>query len=184
LAIVDSLEVEGAVLDERGWGGWVLDQLDTEKLSPDAVRLLEGVGSATLPTEGVRGFLASLEPMGKDIAANEAEGVRMMTMGQSKGLTVNTTIVMGVEDGIIPLEREGVDVNEERRLLYVAMTRATDMCLLTYAATRSGQSARIGRTQVGRARNRSPLLRYLPGGVGHAQDGNKYVDAMEDEPHA
>jgi DNA helicase-2/ATP-dependent DNA helicase PcrA len=179
LSIVDSVELDGAILDGKGWGGWLLNQLDLDKLSADAIRLLEGVGSATLPAEGVRGLLANLEPIGKDIAANEADGVRMMTMGQSKGLTVNTAIVLGVEDGMIPLEREGVDVNEERRLLYVAMTRATDMCLLTYAATRSGQSARIGRTQVGRARNRSPLIRHLPGGVGHAQDGNAYVESME-----
>jgi superfamily I DNA/RNA helicase len=47
-------------------------------------------------------LLANLEPLGKDLAANEAEGVRMMTIGQSKGLTVNTAIVLAVEQGVMP----------------------------------------------------------------------------------
>jgi superfamily I DNA/RNA helicase len=44
-------------------------------------------------------------------------------MGGSKGLTVRATVVASVEDGIIP--RPDADAAEERRLLYVAMTRDT-----------------------------------------------------------
>ncbi len=126
------------------------------------------VGGAVAANEGIQAFLANLEPLGKDLAANTVDGVRAMTMTQSKGLTVNTAIVLGVEDGIIPMPPPKGELEEERRLLYVAMTRATDMCVLTYAARRTGQSARFGSPRVNQTRNRSPLLANLPGGVGGA----------------
>jgi DNA helicase-2/ATP-dependent DNA helicase PcrA len=181
LAIIDELVVEAAALDERGWGGWLVDQLDSSALSVHAVQLFEMVGSAVSPDEGIHGLLANLEPLGKDLAANEADGVRMMTIGRSKGRTLNTAIVLGVEQGVIPLDKPDVDDAEERRLLYVAMTRATDMCVLTYAKQRTGPSARIGSPRVGRARNRSPLLAGLPGRVGQVTDGSAFVRALEAE---
>jgi DNA helicase-2/ATP-dependent DNA helicase PcrA len=46
-----------------------------------------------------------------------------MTMGRSKGLTFRATFVMGVEEGVVPFAM-AKDPDEERRLLYVAMTRA------------------------------------------------------------
>jgi superfamily I DNA/RNA helicase len=168
-------------LDERNWGGWLLDRLDSAQLSPKAVRLLETVGTAVDPREGIHGFLANLEPLGKDIAANTTDAVRIMTMGQSKGLTVNTTIVLGVEEGIVPLTRPEVDPVEERRLLYVATTRATDVCLLTYAARRTGPSARFGASNVYASRSRSPLLASLPGEIGRPQNGPACVAALKAE---
>jgi DNA helicase-2/ATP-dependent DNA helicase PcrA len=119
-------------------------------------------------------MLSQLETVGKDLASSEDSGVRVMSMSASKGLTVNTSIVLAVEEGIVPLEREGINLAEERRLLYVAMTRATDMCVLTYASRRSGQSARIGATNVG-TRNRSPLLKSLPGAAGAVENGLAWV---------
>jgi DNA helicase-2/ATP-dependent DNA helicase PcrA len=104
----------------------------------------------------------------------------MMTMQQSKGLTVNTAIVMGVEEGIIPLPPPKGDPKEERRLLYVAMTRATEVCVLTWASRRKGPSARFGAANVNRTRNRSPLLADLPGRVGQPVPGAEFVREMED----
>lgn len=179
LTTLTSLDIENAVIDARGWGGWLLDRLDRAALSEDAVRLFDAVGGAVPAGEGIQGFLANLEPLGKDLAANAADGVRAMTMTQSKGLTINTAIVLGVEDGIIPLPPPKGEINEERRLLYVAMTRATDTCILTYAARRTGQSARFGSPRVNRSRNRCPLLANLPGGVGNPQNGTTYVAALD-----
>ena len=68
-------------------------------------------------------FLGQIEPLGKDLAQSESDGVRIMTMGSSKGLTVQAVIIAGAEDGLIP--RPNSDLSEERRILYVAMTRAT-----------------------------------------------------------
>jgi hypothetical protein len=179
LAIVDNLVIDPSELDQRGWGGWLLDQLNATALSGEAVRLFEMVGRAVAPEEGIHGFLSNLEPMGKDLAAEEAAGVRLMTISRSKGLTFNTTVVLAVEEGVIPLQRQGIDVAEERRLLYVAMTRATELCALTYAKRRTGPSARFGSSRVNAARNRCPLLASLPGQVGQVVDGPAFVEALE-----
>jgi DNA helicase-2/ATP-dependent DNA helicase PcrA len=78
-----------------------------------------------------------------------------MTMQGSKGLTFDTVIVVGVEEGYVPYPRS--DPSEERRLLYVAMTRATDFCVLSFSGQRIGPLARSGRENLGR-RTRSALL--------------------------
>ncbi len=174
-AAIDAMDLDAAELDERGWGGWLLDRMNRDQVSETARHLFEMVGAAVAADEGLSGLLSQLETMGKDLAASEGQGVRVMTMNGSKGLTVNTAVVLGVEEGIVPRTEPGTNADEERRLLYVAMTRATDMCVLTYAQRRSGPSARIGTPNVGGTRNRSPLLDTLPGGVGDAQIGMAWV---------
>ena len=63
-------------------------------------------------------------PLGEDRALAESEAVRIMTMGGAKGLTVSAAIVAALEDEIIPRQEPPLD--EERRLLYVALTRARE----------------------------------------------------------
>jgi DNA helicase-2/ATP-dependent DNA helicase PcrA len=67
--------------------------------------------------------------------------VRVMTVHQSKGLEFPVVFVAGLEEGMLPhalAVEEGSDegVEEERRLLYVGMTRAMDELTLTYARMR------------------------------------------------
>ena len=62
-----------------------------------------------------------------------------MTMHASKGLEFPVVFVAGCEDGFLPFQRsatEKADIDEERRLFYVAMTRAKDQLYLTYAQKR------------------------------------------------
>ena len=82
-----------------------------------------------------------------------------MTMSQSKGLTVNTAVVMGVEANNIP--RPDCDLDENLRLLYVAYTRATDLTVATFASQRTGATARIGEPRVARQRERSSFMRDI-----------------------
>ena len=175
LGLLSELHIEGAELGDAGWGGWILDRLGGDSLTVDATRLLEMVGEVVDPKEGLRGFLTQLEPVGQDIAANEAGGIRLMTIARSKGLTVNTVIVAGVEEGLIPMPPPKGTPNEERRLLYVAMTRATDLCVLTFAQRRVGRLARLGAPNSG-TRARSPLLADLP--IGVWKDGTTLVDSL------
>jgi DNA helicase-2/ATP-dependent DNA helicase PcrA len=99
-----------------------------------------------------------------------------MNMGASKGLTVNTTIVLGVEDGMVPMPPPKGDPDEERRLLYVAMTRATDVCILTHAARRKGPLARSGSGQPQALRARSTLVTDLS--FGSPESGQAFVTAL------
>jgi DNA helicase-2/ATP-dependent DNA helicase PcrA len=65
-----------------------------------------------------------------------------MTMHAAKGLEFPVVFVAGCEEGIVPYVAaadsagEAADLEEERRLLYVAMTRARDHLFLTSAARR------------------------------------------------
>jgi len=135
------------------WGAWLVERASAP-LGADATRLLEVVGKE-LGSVTLAGFLGEMEPTASDFALAEADAVRFMTMQSSKGLTFDTVVVVGVEEGYVPYPRG--DRAEERRLLYVAMTRATDCCVLSFSGQRTGPLARSGRENLGR-RTRSTLL--------------------------
>jgi DNA helicase-2/ATP-dependent DNA helicase PcrA len=82
-----------------------------------------------------------------------------MTMTASKGLTVEATIIAAAEDGVIP--RPDANVSEERRLMYVAMTRAKKHLYCTWAQRRQGPTARAGE---GRVRAFRQVSNFLAGG--------------------
>ena len=66
------------------------------------------------------------------------EGVTLMTMHNTKGLEFRRVFVVGVEDEIIPgrLSDSMKDVEEERRIMYVAMTRAKESLYLSFVGSR------------------------------------------------
>jgi DNA helicase-2/ATP-dependent DNA helicase PcrA len=75
----------------------------------------------------------------KHKAKENREGVRLMTLHSSKGLEFEVVFLAGFEEGILPHSRsliEDNDVEEERRLCYVGITRAKDLLYITYATNR------------------------------------------------
>jgi DNA helicase-2/ATP-dependent DNA helicase PcrA len=62
--------------------------------------------------------------------------VQMMTLHASKGLEFNCVFLLGVEEDILPHKVLGLDINEERRLFYVGITRAKKRLYLTRAQSR------------------------------------------------
>lgn len=86
----------------------------------------------------------------------DAKGVTLITMHNTKGLEFDRVFIAGLEDGIIP-GRNGEDreAEEERRILYVAMTRARKYLYLSYADRRM----LWGRTEMQRP---SRFLREIP----------------------
>jgi len=70
----------------------------------------------------------------------EQDAVRLMTVHAAKGLEFPYVFITGMEEGLFPHERlddRGVDHEEERRLFYVALTRAQKKVFLTYAHMRT-----------------------------------------------
>lgn len=68
-----------------------------------------------------------------------SDAVTLMTLHGAKGLEFPAVLLYGVRDGMIPLEYPGreADLAEERRLLYVGMTRAKDELIMTESGKRS-----------------------------------------------
>lgn len=68
-------------------------------------------------------------------------GVKLMTVHAAKGLEFKYVFIVGLEDGLFPYQRNGesneVDSEEERRLFYVALTRAKEKLFLSFANFRT-----------------------------------------------
>lgn len=90
--------------------------------------------------EGIQKFLDETALMSdQDSLEKKKDGVRLMTVHASKGLEFNTVFVAGLEQGLFPLADETdtkEEREEERRLFYVAVTRAEEQLILSYAYTR------------------------------------------------
>lgn len=75
----------------------------------------------------------------------EGPKVTMMTVHASKGLEFGNVVIVGVEDDLFPSAMSQgsiAEIEEERRLLYVAITRAKRFCMMSYTSSRfrNGQS--------------------------------------------
>ena len=66
----------------------------------------------------------------------EGESIYMMSIHASKGLEFEHVFIIGMEEGFLPLTGDGSDLEEERRLGYVSMTRAKDGLTLSHAGSR------------------------------------------------
>jgi superfamily I DNA/RNA helicase len=85
----------------------------------------------------------------------DQDAVSIMSMHASKGLTYDVVFILGMENGNMPSLNQ--DIDEQRRLLYVAMTRARNELYLCASRRRSGPPARGFRFY-----NPSGFLREIP----------------------
>ena len=69
---------------------------------------------------------------------SDAKGVNLMTVHAAKGLEFKIVFLVGMEEGLFPIIRqdEDEDIEEERRLCYVAITRAEDLLFISSSKTR------------------------------------------------
>jgi len=87
---------------------------------------------------------------------DNADAVSLMTLHNAKGLEYPIVFITGIEEGLLPLTRKGdTDIEEERRLMYVGMTRARKHCILSYALQRRNWERTISNMP-------SPFLAELP----------------------
>lgn len=98
---------------------------------------------ASQPT--LTGFLEETSLAGRDDEPDkddklQQQGVKLMTLHSAKGLEFPRVYLVGMEEGLLPHKRSVADragdVDEERRLCYVGVTRARDFLTITRAATR------------------------------------------------
>ncbi|WP_413715997.1 ATP-dependent helicase [Sphingobium sp. B8D3B] len=127
------------ILDESGYTAALQAERTTE-----ASGRLENLQELTRAMEEYETLGAFLEHvslvMDNEAQADEAK-VTLMTIHAAKGLEFDTVFLAGWEDGLFPSQRaldEGglASLEEERRLAYVAITRARQRCLILHAANR------------------------------------------------
>lgn len=128
------------------------------------------------PLEKATEFLTatSLDKNQKIGDERREESVSLMTLHSSKGLEFPYVFLMGLEDGLIPHERAIVEgggkaLEEERRLLYVGLTRAQKRLFLSMCQRRGGVSFKQGTEGV------------APTGVGLKRAPSRFLSAVPKE---
>ncbi|HET8948434.1 MAG TPA: 3'-5' exonuclease, partial [Candidatus Polarisedimenticolia bacterium] len=123
---------------------------------------LQELANAVAAYDGMEGGLTAFLDRTALLAETDntqgSSGVRMLTLHSAKGLEFDTVFIVGVEEDLCPHLRAAeneADLEEERRLLYVGMTRARKRLLLSRADTRF---------QFGQARSTTPsrFLQEVP----------------------
>lgn len=71
-----------------------------------------------------------------DTGRQQAHGIHLLTFHAAKGLEFPVVFLAGAEEGITPSTRKDANTEEERRLFYVAVTRARDELFITHSAKR------------------------------------------------
>jgi DNA helicase-2/ATP-dependent DNA helicase PcrA len=92
----------------------------------------------------VAGVLAELDRRDAEEAAGSSTGVNLLTYHRAKGLEWDAVFLPALEEGLLPIRhaKEDAAVDEERRLLYVGITRARRHLALSWAQRRVGQGGK------------------------------------------
>ncbi len=108
----------------------------------ESLRALAGLAddvAAGVPEANLRDLVAELERRASEQHAPAVQGVTLASLHAAKGLEWDNVFVVGCSDGLIPISMaEGPEaIEEERRLLYVGITRARRRLTLSWAAARN-----------------------------------------------
>ncbi|WP_188482065.1 ATP-dependent helicase [Marivita lacus] len=135
----DHSELAGIVLDESGYTGmW---QNDKTPEAPGRLENLKELVKALEEFENLQGFLEHVSLIMDNDKGGDGEKVSIMTLHAAKGLEFPAVFLPGWEDGLFPSQRSMDEsglkgLEEERRLAYVGITRAKEICTVSFAANR------------------------------------------------
>jgi DNA helicase-2/ATP-dependent DNA helicase PcrA len=132
-------ELARLMLDESGYTA----MLQAERSAESAGRLenLAELARAMEDYDTLGAFLEHVSLVMENDEARDTDKVTIMTIHAAKGLEFDTVFLAGWEEGVFPSQRaldEGGNaaLEEERRLAYVAVTRARRKCFIVHAANR------------------------------------------------
>lgn len=107
--------------------------------SLDALAQLADQTAARDPEAHLPAFVDELEQRATEQNAPTVQGVTLASFHAAKGLEWDTVLLVGCSDGLLPITMADTPeaVEEERRLLYVGVTRARERLVLSYASART-----------------------------------------------
>ena len=134
-------------------------------------------GGGNLPTERLDNFLENitLDSDRQEEKENTGDAVTLITMHSCKGLEFPHVFIVGLEDGLLPHSRSKVEgtLDEERRLFYVAVTRAMETLTISHCG---------GRKKYGQLLpcQPSPFLKELPDELVERSDAKSKIPVAQE----
>ena len=133
------MELAEIILDESGYTAmW---QNDKTPEAPGRLENLKELVKALESFENLQGFLEHVSLIMDNDKSDSEEKVSVMTLHAAKGLEFPAVFLPGWEDGLFPSQRSMDEsglkgLEEERRLAYVGITRAEELCTISFAGNR------------------------------------------------
>ena len=140
---------------------YILDYCHERRIkSQQIVEILDELEAAAGPYRTILDFFKHIDQVreevkknadktaGSSLATSADKGVVLTTMHSSKGLEFDNVYIVGVNEGIVPYQLgddSKLDIEEERRLLYVAITRSKRVLVISSPLKRFGK--KIGQSQ-------------------------------------
>ena len=115
---------------------------DDDLPSPDDVKIenLNQLVMAAARFNDIESFIKYTETFQEQSVSDNKEGVRLMTIHKSKGLEYPVIFLIGMVENILPSKRGNLE--EERRICFVGISRAMKLLYLSWSMTYLGQPAK------------------------------------------
>ncbi|MGR3551364.1 ATP-dependent helicase [Pseudooceanicola sp.] len=138
-ADLSHIELAEMILDESGYT--TMWQNDKTPEAPGRLENLKELIKALENFENLQGFLEHVSLIMDNSTEDQGAKVSIMTLHAAKGLEFPAVFLPGWEDGLFPSQRSMDEsglkgLEEERRLAYVGITRAEEICTISFAGNR------------------------------------------------
>ncbi|MFU8882978.1 MAG: ATP-dependent helicase [Rhodobacterales bacterium] len=136
---ISHMDLAEQILDESGYTAmW---QADKTPEGPGRLENLKELVKALEQFENLQGFLEHVSLIMDNESSDDGAKVSIMTLHGAKGLEFPAVFLPGWEDGLFPSQRSMDEsgtkgLEEERRLAYVGITRAEELCTISFAGNR------------------------------------------------
>jgi DNA helicase-2/ATP-dependent DNA helicase PcrA len=118
--------------------------VDSDLPAPDDPKIenLNQLVMAAARFNNIKSFLEYTDSFQDEAATNSRDGVRLSSIHRSKGLEWPVVFVLGFIEGLLPSKKGMMDLDSERRVAFVAISRAMKILFLSHSLTYMGQPAK------------------------------------------